>query len=289
MQKLFFLGIFIAILTSQSAFSQTLQELLTDYRFEHRIKGPQHKRSQLLEVKIDKNNNYLALTFAATSYRYIHLYIYRLYTWESVQELRVEAKRIELYNSEFDAEGNYFYANTDVYKNEFKKIDLKTGDISDVSCNEVPNNGCRPLEVRQYETTKYTVGENYIIFKDEKFDNYVRIFVRKELYKVQNEKDDVPDFLLEDGGDDEDESKSNGIPADIFTIWIEPDDIQDLKDFGYLKVKKFELLVDDNMAKTFKFNQLTTNMIVMPKAAIDSIENHGGWIKENKLRVAVHK
>ncbi|PLX21881.1 MAG: hypothetical protein C0599_07280 [Salinivirgaceae bacterium] len=288
MQRLIITLLFISLFSIQGLLGQTLDEMLKDYRFEHRIKGPEHKRSQLLEVKVDKNNNYLALTFAATSYRYIHLYIYRLYTWEAVQELRVEAKRIELYNSEFDPEGNYFYANTDVYKNEFKKVDLKTGEITECPCSEVPNNGCRPLEVRQYETTKYTVGENYVIFQDEKFDNYVRIFVRKELYKVQNQKDDVPDFLMDGGGDDdEDKPKGSGIPADIFTIYIEPGDIKDLKEFGYLKVKKFELLVDDNMAKTFKFNELTTNMIVMPKTAIDSIENHGGWIKGDKLRVAI--
>jgi hypothetical protein len=287
MQRLLIIGIIFTLFSATSVVGQTLDEMLKDYRFEYRIKGPSHKRSQLLEVKVDKNNNYLALTFAATSYRYIHLYIYRLYTWEPVQELRVEAKRIELYNSEFDPEGNFFYANTDVYKNEFKKIDLKTGDISEVSCSEVPNNGCRPLEVRQYETTKYTVGENYIIYKDEKFENYVRIFVRKELYKIQNQKDDMPDFLMEGGDDDEEKSKGSGIAPDIFTIYIEPDEINDLKEFGYLKVKKFELLVDDNMAKTFKFDQLSTNMIVMPKSAIDSIQNHGGWIKGDQLRVMI--
>lgn len=287
MQRLLIIGILLTVFSVSSLFGQPLEEMLKDYRFEYRIKGPEHKRSQLLEVKVDKNNNYLALTFAATSYRYIHLHIYRLYTWEPVQELRVEAKRIELYASEFDPEGKFFYANTDVYKNEFKKVDLKSGEISDCVCSEVPNNGCRPLEVRQYETTKYTVGENYVIFQDEKFANYVRIFVRKELYKVQNQKEDMPDFLLEDDENEDEENKSNGVPADIFTIWIEPDDIKDLKEFGYLKVKKFEILVDDNMAKTFKFNEMTTNMIVIPKTAIDSIENHGGWIKGKKLRVSV--
>ncbi len=273
------------LFSGYSTYSQTLEELLKDYRFEERIKGPMHKRSKLLEVKVDENNNYLAMTFAATSYRYIHLYIYRLYTWEPVQELRIKAKRIELYNSIFDVDGNYFYANTDVYKNEFIKIDLKSGEISNVACQEVPGNGCRPLEVRQYETTRFTVGENYVIFQDDKFDNYVRIFVRKELYKVQNEEDDIPDFLIED---DKEEEEKPTIDQNIYTIWLQQKDLNDLKEYGYLKVKKFDLLVNNELAKTFEFDKLSTTTIVMPETAIDTIEQQGEW-KFDELRIAVKK
>src|SRR6056297_2221055 len=274
----------IFLLTGYMAYSQPLDELLKDYRFEERIKGPIHKRSKLLEVKVDEHNNYLAMTFAATSYRYIHLYIYRLYTWKTVQELRIKAKRIELYNSTFDVDGKFFYANTDVYKNEYKKIDLKTGEISEVPCQEVPGNGCRPLEVRQYETTAYTVGENYVIFQDEKFENYVRIFVRKELYKIQNEEDDVPDFLKEP----EEKETDTGPKVDptIFTIWLDDKNLSDLKEYGYLKVSEFDILINNSLAKTFEFEKHSTSTIVLPEKALDSLQNQGAWIIEN-LRVAV--
>jgi len=276
----------IFLLTGYMAYSQPLDELLKDYRFEERIKGPIHKRSKLLEVKVDEHNNYLAMTFAATSYRYIHLYIYRLYTWKTVQELRIKAKRIELYNSTFDVDGKYFYANTDVYKNEFIKIDLKSGDITNVPCQEVPGNGCRPLEVRQYETTKFTVGENYVIFQDDKFANYVRIFVRKELYKVQNEEEDIPDFLKEDS--DDDEQKAPTINTNFHTVWLQPKDLTDLKEYGYLKVQKFDLLINNELAKTFEFDKHSTTTIVIPESALDTIEQQGEW-KLNELRIAVKK
>lgn len=285
MLRVIIVGLMLLIFAAQSAYSQPLEEILKDYRFEKRIKGPSHRKSELLEVKIDEHNNYFALTFAASSYRYIHLYIYRLYTWEAVQELRIKAKRIELYNSTFDVDGNYFYANTNVYKNEFKKIDLKTGKIKEVPCQEVPGNGCRPLEVRQYETTKFTVGDNYVIFQDQKFDNYVKIFVRKELYKVQNQKEDVPDFLKEPEEEKEEEPK---IDPSIFTIWITNKELKDLKSYGYLKVKRFDILISNELAKTFEFDKKTTNTIVMPKTAVDTLQNQGEWIKD-KLRVAVKK
>src|SRR6056297_824407 len=286
MQRFLIIGFLFALFGLQPLSAQPLEEVLDDYRFEKRIKGPTHKRGQLLEVKVDQHNNYLAMTFAATSYRYIHLYIYRLYTWEPVQELRVKAKRIELYNSTFDVDGKYFYANTDVYKNEFIKIDLKSGDITNVPCQEVPGNGCRPLEVRQYETTKFTVGENYVIFQDDKFANYVRIFVRKELYKVQNEEEDIPDFLKEDS--DDDEQKAPTINTNFHTVWLQPKDLTDLKEYGYLKVQKFDLLINNELAKTFEFDKHSTTTIVIPESALDTIEQQGEW-KLNELRIAVKK
>lgn len=284
MQRVLFIFLVLCFI-APTIKAQPLEELLEDYRFEKRIKGPTHKRSQLLEVKVDEHNNYLAMTFAATSYRYIHLYIYRLYTWESVQELRVKAKRIELYNSVFDASGSYFYANTDVYKNEYKKIDLKTGDISDVPCQEVPGNGCRPLEVRQYETTAFTVGDNYVIFQDEKFENYVRIFVRKELYKIQNEEDDIPDFL-KDPEEEEEPDDNSGIDPTILTIWLDQKNLNDLKEYGYLKVKEFDILINNSLAKTFEFDKHSTSTIVLPEKAIDTLQTKGAWIIKD-LRVAV--
>ncbi|MFO7863360.1 MAG: hypothetical protein R6U85_05125 [Salinivirgaceae bacterium] len=280
MQRLLFIFTLLIGISIQSATGQNIQEQLSDYRFEVRIKGPSHKRGKLLEVKVDKHNNYLAMTFAASSYRYIHLYIYRLYTWKPVQELRIEAKRIELYNSTFDVDGNYLYANTNVYKNEFLKIDLKTGKQEPVACNQVPGNGCKPLEVRQYETTAKTVGENYIIFQDPKFDNYVRIFVRKELYKIQNEdQGGVPDFLME-----KKEDVIQKISTSHYTIKVDEQQFKELKDYGYLKAKKFDIIVNDELSKTFEFDKLTTSTIVMPKSAIETIENEGEWIK-GELRI----
>lgn len=285
MQKLIYTFLIIIVVSVFSAKGQqTLQEILQDYRFEQRIKGPTHKRSKLLEVKIDPNNNYVAMTFAASSYSYIHLYVYRLYTWEAVQELRIKAKRIELYNSTFDADGKYLYANTDVYKNEFERIDLKTGEIEPVPCQEVPGNGCRPLEVRQYETTRFTVGENYVVFQDEKFANYVRIFVRKELHKIQNQEAAMPDFML----DDEEPEEIPKMDASLYTLWLDKKQLTELKDYGYLKIKKFDIIVNDELSTTFTFDKLTTSTIVISKATLETLESDSNWIGKD-LRLAVQK
>lgn len=278
---LFILMFFFAFETNAQ---KTLQEILADYRFEQRIKGPTHKRSKLLEVKIDKHNNYVAMTFSASSYSYIHLYIYRLYTWEAVQELRVKAKRIELYNSTFDADGKFFYANTDVYKNEFHKVDLKTGEIELVPCQEVPDNGCRPLEVRQYETTKFTVGENYVVFQDDKFDNYVRIFVRKELHKIQNQEDAIPDFLLED----EEPEEVPKIDVSLYTLTIDKKQLEELKNYGYLKIKKFDIIVNDELSHSFVFDKLTTSTIVISKQTVDVLDAEQNWSGKD-IRITVQK
>lgn len=285
MQKFLYTLLALLIFTAfETKAQKTFQEVLEDYRFEQRIKGPTHKRSKLLEVKIDKHNNYVAMTFAASSYSYIHLYIYRLYTWEAVQELRIKAKRIELYNSTFDKDGKYLYANTDVYKNEFQRVDLKTGEVELVPCHEVPNNGCRPLEVRQYETTKYTVGENYVIFQDDKFANYVRVFVRKELHKIQNQEDAIPDFLL----DKEEPKEIPKLDASLYTLTIDSKQLEELKNYGYLKIKKFDIIVNDELSRSFVFDKLTTSTIVISEQTVEIIETERTWSGKD-IRINVQK
>ena len=45
----------------------------------------------------------------------------------------------------------------------YKKVNLKTGEIVKVSCEETPK-GCSKIEPQFYKLDAYTVGENYYIY-----------------------------------------------------------------------------------------------------------------------------
>lgn len=191
MKKFFSLLIFAFVFFNVSA--QYLGSAdLSDYRFQKRIKGPSHKKSKVLEIMVGNNNNYFAVTFRAEKSKYVYIVVYSLYTWKKIGKYKIDDNRAELYNSYFDKEGKNFYVNYDIYKNKYKKINLKSGKIEDVECSQTPR-GCLKLEAHQYKTEAYTVGDNYFIFRDNRFKNYLKIYVKKELYVPDIEDADVND------------------------------------------------------------------------------------------------
>ncbi|MCK5822390.1 MAG: hypothetical protein KAG95_00140 [Bacteroidales bacterium] len=192
MKKFLFFIILGLIFINSSAQYQGSADL-TDYRFQKRIKGPSHKKSKILEIMVDDNNYYFAVTFRGEKSKYVYIVVYSLYTWKQIGKYKLDDNRCELYNSYFDKEGDFFYVNYDIYKNRFKKINLKSGEIENVECTQTPK-GCQKLEPHQYKVEAYTIGENYFIFRDSKFKNYLKIYVKKELY--------VPD--IEDSDDRQD-------------------------------------------------------------------------------------
>ena len=166
-------------------------EIPAGYRFQHRIKGPDFKHSEVLELAVDEYGNYLVATFRGEKASFVYLYIYNLYTWDEKYKIKLNDNRCELYNSFFDEDGQYFYVNYDVFRNKFKKINLETSEIEEVPCSATPK-GCRKLEQQLYRVDAYTVGDMYFIFRDDKYRNFIKIFVKKELYvpKDQEEKTD---------------------------------------------------------------------------------------------------
>ena len=166
-------------------------EIPAGYRFQHRIKGPDFKHSEVLELAVDEYGNYLVATFRGEKASFVYLYIYNLYTWDEKYKIKLNDNRCELYNSFFDEDGQYFYVNYDVFRNKFKKINLETSEIEEVPCSAT-HKGCRKLEQQLYRVDAYTVGDMYFIFRDDKYRNFIKIFVKKELYvpKDQEEKTD---------------------------------------------------------------------------------------------------
>ncbi len=217
----------IAIIISASgifAYSQTqpISKPETGYRFQHRIKGPNHKKSRVLELMVDEHGNYLVATFRGEKSKYVYLIVYNLYTWEEKYKIKLDDNRCELYNSVFDESGDFFYVNYDIYRNLFKEINLKTGEIKEVDCTATPK-GCRKIEPQIYRVDAYTIGNNYYIYRDEKFLNYIRILVKKEMY--------IPKGDEEDSGNS-DYGLKNALmfdPNSGGVIQITPNDLRQLK------------------------------------------------------------
>ncbi len=205
------LGILVMLIFAGiAAQSQTMPvEIPTGYRFQHRIKGPEYKHSEVLELMVDEYGNYLVATFRGEKSSFVYLYVYNLYTWDEKYKIKLNDNRCELYNSFFDEDGDYFYVNYDIYRNKFKKIDLRTNEITEVSCSETPK-GCKKIEPQLYRVDAYTIGDIYFIFRDDKFLNYIKIYVKKELY-IPKDQEEVVD------------------PGKGGLIMLTPQDIRDLE------------------------------------------------------------
>ncbi|MCK9206663.1 MAG: hypothetical protein M0P66_06080 [Salinivirgaceae bacterium] len=188
--KSILLSLSIIFFTVGTLFSQNqpIDKPAKGYRFQYRIKGPEFKKSEVLELMVDEYGNYLVATFRGEKSSYVYLIIYNLYSWDEKYKIKLDDNRCELYNSTFDESGDFFYVNYDIYRNMFKEINLKTGEIRKVDCSATPK-GCRKIESQFYKLDAYTIGDNYYIYRDEKFENYIKILVKKEMYipKVDEE------------------------------------------------------------------------------------------------------
>ena len=193
-------SLFVLFVLFTWAQTQPIDKPTKGYRFQYRIKGPRYKKSKVLEIMVDKFGNYLVATFRGEKSSFVYLYVYNLYTWDEKYKIQLDDNRCELYNSTFDESGEYFYVNYDIYRNKFKRIDLKTGEIEKVDCSETPN-GCQKIEPQIYKVDGYTVGDNYYIYRDEKYENYIRVLVKKEMYIPKDgELDSGADFLFDEPG-----------------------------------------------------------------------------------------
>ncbi len=190
-------------LISGFIFAQTTQPIEIPergYRFQHRIKGPSYKKSRILELMVDGYGNYLVATYRGEKASFVYLYIYSLYTWEEKYKIKLNDNRCELYNSTFDETGEFFYINYDIFRNKFREINVKTGEIREVECVETPK-GCRKLEQEIYKVDAYTIGENYYLHRDPKLENYIRVLVKKQMYIPKGtEGEATSDFTPENGG-----------------------------------------------------------------------------------------
>jgi len=237
MKKIIVLFAFTFSLTFVWSQTQPLNKPEKGYRFQERIKGPRYNKSKILELMVDEYGNYLVATFRGEKSSFIYLIVYNLYTWDEQYKIKMDDNRCELYNSTFDESGDFFYVNYDIYRNKFKKINLKTGEITKVDCSETPK-GCRKIEPEHYKVDAYTIGDNYYIYRDEKYGNYIRILVKKEMY-IPKEGDS--DFNSEFGNNDMGIDPSKG-----GVLQITPAELRDLKAGNEIEKNGIPIFYDAN-------------------------------------------
>ena len=225
-------AIFVSFAWSQT---QPIDKPTKGYRFQHRIKGPNYKKSRILELMVDEYGNYLVATFRGEKSSYVYLIIYNLYTWDQKYKLKLDDNRCELYNSTFDESGENFYVNYDIYRNKFKKINIKTGEIEEVNCSQTPK-GCKKMEPQIYKVDAYTIGDNYYIYRDTKYLNYMRILVKKEMY-IPKDGESNNDFDFNFDGLNPDKG---GV------IQITPSEVRDLKAGVELEKSGIPIFFDSN-------------------------------------------
>lgn len=235
MRKVIVTLILAAFVTLGWSQTQPIDKPTKGYRFQERIKGPKYKKSRILELMVDEYGNYLVATFRGEKASYVYLIIYNLYTWDQKYKLKLDDNRCELYNSTFDESGDFFYVNYDIYRNKFKKLNLKTGEIEEVDCSQTPK-GCKKIEPQIYKVDAYTIGDNYYIYRDEKYVNYMRILVKKEMY-IPKDTDSNDGFMFDDSGLD---PKKGGV------IQITPAEIRDLKAGNEIEKSGIPIFFDSN-------------------------------------------
>jgi hypothetical protein len=289
------------------------EEKIEGYKFEKRLVGPTHQKSSVLEIMVDRYNNYLAATFRAERAAFTYLKIFKLYTWEEVLSIRLNDNRIELYNSTFDADGTFFYANTDIYRNRFKKIDLKTKEAEEVSCNATPN-GCRKIEPRQYTTEAYTENNHYYIYRPERFQNSILVLKSREI--IEAEKARTPNFLL----DEEEEKKRlegelnmadpNQMPENpeevkkieqviekpkvvvpkgpinYVDLMLNKRTIDDLGRYKYVKYSEYEIIINNWLSATFEFERNKTKSITISEEEFKTLISTGS-VEKGELRLLI--
>ena len=274
------------------------EEKIDGYFFQKRLLGPKHRKSSVLEIMIDKYDNYLAATFRAEKASQTYLKIYELYSWEEIVTVVLDDRRVELYNSTFDPEGKYFYANTDIFKNKFKKIDLKTGKTEVVDCSVTPD-GCRKIEPLQYLTDGYTRDNNYYIYRPDRFRNSIMILRRRGLL---DDRARTPGFLLdEEEAEKQLEAEMNMIdpnqepeeeviiqeeikeeikpveppqpepvkkpvrsePVSYIDFMLDKKQINDLERYKYCTMANYEIIINNWLAQTFVFDSEKTKSITI--------------------------
>jgi len=229
---------FNLIMAVTFAQNQPLNKPEKGYRFQYRIKGPEYKKSEVLELMVDEYGNYLVATFRGEKSSFVYLIVYNLYSWDEKYKIKLDDNRCELYNSNFDESGEFFYVNYDIYRNMFKQINLKTGEIKKVDCSETPK-GCRKIESQFYKIDAYTIGDNYYIYRDEQFENYIKVMVKKEMYipKGEEEKSNANYGI---------KNALNFDPKNGGVIQITPAHLRDLKAGNEITVNGVPIFYDPN-------------------------------------------
>ena len=150
------------------------------YRFLKRIRGIKLLDSKIQEIMIDEANNRMAITYR--SKKIIYVGVYQLYSWDKINDYKFD-ERVELFNSYFADNGKSFYANIDLFKLIYLKIDLLNGEVDTMECSTTPK-GCNKTDQSVYKTRLNTSDNMYLIAVDDQHQNDVLIYVDQFRYNT---------------------------------------------------------------------------------------------------------
>ena len=156
------------------------------YKFLKRIKGLGIGASTVNEIMIDEQNKFMVVSYRMGKAMYVR--IYKMDTFEKVGEYRFLG-RIELYSSYFAENYKAFYANYDIFKQYYARIDLRTGDIDSLTCTETPG-GCEYTEAMYNKTSVFSNDRIYFAKRDNDYKDDVLLYMdRKEYITILESKE----------------------------------------------------------------------------------------------------
>ncbi|MBK8808995.1 MAG: OmpA family protein [Bacteroidales bacterium] len=175
--------IFVLLCSSLVTYSQDIP----GYRFLKRIRGIAIEESKIQEILVDERANSIAISYR--SKKILYLSIYKLYTWDKVNDYRLDGS-VELYNSCFDVKGDEFFANFEPYKLLFAHIVLASGAVDTVGCSKTPR-GCAPATTAQYKISYNSNDKMYLFMRDEERPNDLLVYVDKPFMSSIEDKMEV--------------------------------------------------------------------------------------------------
>lgn len=142
------------------------------YRFMKRLRGIQLPDSKVQEIMIDEASENIVISYRAK--RIMYVTIVKLYSWDKIKEYRVD-QNFELYNSFFAENGTEFYLNTDLYKQQFLKYNLKNDKIDTLTCENTPR-GCIQVEPKRYQLRLNNSDNTWLFTVDNNHGNDVLVY-----------------------------------------------------------------------------------------------------------------
>ncbi|NOZ46601.1 MAG: hypothetical protein GXO79_07435 [Chlorobi bacterium] len=273
------------LICSSMAFTQSRSGsnlAIEGFKFEKRIKGPKHKNSKIIEVMVDDNDYYVVVAYKGPK-SFLTLIIYELYTWNVAGTYKFKS-RAELYNSYFSEDGAFFYLNTDIYKQIFTEINIKTGEMKILKCNETPK-GCNFIEPQKYVTNGYTIGNNYYFMMDENRKNDLKIYVNKDMIFANSYLETEEETPEETKIDTVVEEKQEPKTIEEIELFITEPEIESLKKGEIIEKQNVKILLQTDQNKNL-IDKIENNYRYVLLSLIDlSKISFGNRIVKNHVKV----
>jgi outer membrane protein OmpA-like peptidoglycan-associated protein len=213
---------------------------------------------------IDETNGRLAISYRSKKLLYVS--IFQLHSWDKINDYKFD-ERVELYNSYYTDNGTTLFANIDLYKLVYLKINLLNGEVDTLQCKETPR-GCNRTDMAVYKTTVKTSDNLFMIMVDDQHSNDVLIYLdqfkyntmKSELEKSLNKTVSVVDVRDKIENDARKKygtfkpvvQQTPGNAIQKQSIILTKDNILSLLDNGTYENEGVVLKLDDDAKKTVK-------------------------------------